>query len=315
VKRAEYSTYGKPEVIQVQEVPKPEVSKKEILVKVMASSMNAIDWKNRQGKFRLVSGLLQPGTKQGFDIAGIVENIGAGISDIQIGDRVIAQLGNFQGGAFAEYAVLKADQYCLAPPEISFQELAGIPMAATTAWQALFENAHLISGASVLINGGSSGVGHYAIQIAAAYGATITTVSSKKNFEFCKELGASTLIDYQTEDFTKQKTQYDIIFDVVNNKSLKQVMHIMKESGVYIGTTPTPALLLSILKSKFALKKAKLVAVNPNQKALRDLCRLLKEGKLQTKIDKIFALSEVIEAHRYSELSRTCGKVIIQAPQ
>ena len=128
----------------VNEVNKPTPSKNEVLVKVIASSINAIDWKNRQGRFRLFSGLIKPKIKQGFDVAGLVEYTGNGISDIQIGDRVIGQLGNLQGGAFSQYVLLKKNQYYLAPPEVSFLELAGIPMAATTAWQALFENAHLV---------------------------------------------------------------------------------------------------------------------------------------------------------------------------
>lgn len=312
MKQVEYFKYGEPEVLRVNEVSKPKPSKDEILVKVMASSMNAIDWKNRQGRFRHVSGLLKPRTKQGFDIAGLVEDTGYAISDIQTGDRVIGQLGNLQGGAFAQYVALKNNQYCIAPPEISFLQLAGIPMAATTAWQALFENARLVPGAHILINGGSSGVGHYAIQIAKAYGAMVTAICSGKNFEFCRALGADTLIDYQKEDFTNRETQYDIIFDVMNNKSLEQVKQIMKQDAVYIGTTPTPTLLWSILKSSLTSKKSKFVAVKPNTKALTDICRLMKEDKLKTKIDKIFSLSEIIEAHRYSELSRSCGKVIIQ---
>lgn len=312
MKRVEYFKYGGPEVLRVIEVSRPKPSKGEVLVKVMASSINAIDWKNRQGRFRYVSGFVRPRTKQGFDVAGLVEAVGSGISDIQIGDRVIGQLGSFQGGGFAEYVVLKNSQYCLAPPEISFLELAGVPLAATTAWQALFENAHLVSGVHVLINGGSGGVGHYAIQIAKAYGATVTAVCSGKNFEFCRALGADILIDYQKEDFTDKDAEYDIIFDVVNTKSLEHVKQVMKPDAVYIGTIPTKTLLWSILRSSRASKKAKFVSVRPNTKALRDICRLIQEGRLKTKIDKIFSLSEVVEAHRYSELSRTRGKVIIR---
>ncbi len=312
MKQVEYIQYGEPEVLMFNEVSKPKPSKDEILVKVMASSINAVDWKNRQGRLRLVSGLLKPRVKQGFDVAGLVEDVGYGVSGIQAGDRVLGQLGNFQGGAFAEYVVLKGNQYRLAPPEISYAELAGIPMAATTAWQALFENAHLVPGSHVLINGGSGGVGHYAIQIAKAYGAMVTAICSGKNFEFCHALGADVLIDYQKEDVINRETQYDIIFDVVNNQSMERVKRVMKPNAVYIGTTPTPALLWSILKSSFASNKAKFVAVRPNIKALADICRLMEEGKLKTIIDTTFNLSEIVEAHRYSELSQTCGKVIIQ---
>ena len=312
MKQVEYIQYGGPEVLMISEVDKPKPSKDEILVKVLASSINAVDWKNRQGRLRLVSGLLKPRVKQGFDVAGLVEDVGYGVSGIQAGDRVLGQLGNFQGGAFAQYVVLKNKQYCPAPPEISFAELAGIPMAGTTAWQALFENAHLVPDSHVLINGGSSGVGHYAIQIAKAYGATVTAICSGKNVEFCRALGADVLIDYQKEDFINREAQYDIIFDVVNNQSMERVKRVMKPNAAYIGTTPTSAQLWSILKSSFASKKAKAVVVRPNTKALADICRLMEEGTLKTKIDKIFNLSEIIEAHRYSELSQTCGKAIVQ---
>lgn len=311
MKRVEYFEYGGPEVVKVVEVDKPRPSKGEILVKVVASSINAVDWKNRQGRFRFMSGLFKPRTKQGFDVAGIVEDTGDDVSDIRIGERVIGQLGNLQGGAFAEYVVLKKKQFYRAPCRFSFHELAGIPMAATTAWQAMFENAHLKSAAHVLVNGASSGVGHYAIQIAKAYGAHVAVVCSGKNFDFCRSLGADTLIDYQNEDFARREARYDIIFDVVNNRSLAQVKHIMNRNAIYIGTTPTVTLLWSVLKTSFGSKNAKFVAVRPNTTALQDIHRLVEEGKLRTKIDRIFELSEIAEAHRYSESSRTCGKVII----
>lgn len=312
MKRVEYFEYGGPDVLRVAEVDKPRASKGEILVKVAASSINAVDWKNRHGRFRVMSGLFRPRTRQGFDVAGVVEEAGVGVSDIRVGERVIGQLGNLQGGAFAEYVVLRKNQFCRAPSRRSFHELAGIPMAATTAWQAMFENAHLKSGARVLINGGSSGVGHYAIQIAKAYGADVAAVCSGRNFDFCRSLGADTLIDYRREDFAAKSAQYDIIFDVVNNRSFAQVKQIMNRDGIYVGTTPTATLLWSVLRTGFGSQRAKFVAVRPNPTALLDIRRLVEEGKLLTKIDRIFELSEIRAAHRYGETSRTRGKVIIQ---
>jgi len=275
MKRVEYIKYGESDVLSICSVDIPNPSKNEILVKVMASSMNAIDWKNRQGRFRFVTGLLKPKTKQGFDVAGVVHEIGDDISDINVGSKVMGQMGNFDGGAFAQYVILKKNQYIEAPSRISFSELAGVPMAATTAWQALFENAKLSAESNVLINGGSTGVGHYAIQIAKAFGANVTAICSEKNLDFCRSLGADTLIDYNKLDFTKENINYDIIFDIVNNKSLKKVRHIMKNNSVYIGTTPTLTLLWSILISSFSLKKAKFVAVQPSKNALHDITRLM----------------------------------------
>lgn len=311
MKKVSYKKYGNSQVLKINDVDIPVPTKNEILVKVMASSINAIDWKNRKGRFRLVTGLIKPRVQQGFDISGIVEKVGSNISDIHRGSRIIGQLNNFKGGAFAEYAILKKGQYIEAPSKIPFLNLAGLPMAATTAWQALLKNANLKENSMVLINGGSSGVGHYAIQIAKAYGAKVTAVCSTKNLEFCYSLGADYCIDYTKSDFTKQKIKYDIIFDVVNNKSLKNVRNVLQRKGIYIGTTPTLQLLTSILFSMFSGKKAQFVAVQPDIKALKDILNLVLKKKLDTIIDKTFPIDKIVEAHDYSEQSRTVGKVII----
>jgi len=311
MKKVTYSKYGNPTVLEITDVDIPKFKKNEILVKVIASSINAIDWKNRQGRFWFVTGWFKPRVQQGFDIAGIVEKVGSNLSEIKKGSRIIGQLGNLEGGAFAEYARLKNGQFIEAPSEIPFIKLAGLPMAATTAWQALLKNGNLKENSKVLINGGSSGVGHYAIQIARGYGANVTAVCSTRNLKFCRSLGADHCIDYKKMDFTEQNMKYDIIFDVVNNKSLKEVRRVMKKNGVYIGTTPTLRLITDIICTVFSGKKAKFVAVKPDARALKDICNLMSKKKLDTTIDKTFPVEQIIEAHEYSEQSRTAGKVII----
>ncbi len=311
MKKVSYTKYGASNVLKISDVGIPKPAKNEILVKVMASSINAIDWKNRKGRFRILTGFFKPRVEQGFDIAGIVKEVGSGISDIKKGSRILGQLDNFKGGAFAQYTILKKGQFIEAPLKIPFAKLAGLPMAATTAWQALLKNANLRHNSMVLINGGSSGVGHYAIQIAKAYGAKVTAVCSTKNLEFCYSLGADNCIDYTKSDFTKQEIKYDIIFDVVNNKSLKEVRNVLQKNGVYIGTTPTVRLLTGILFSMFTGKKAKFVAVQPDMEALKDILNLMRKKKLDTIIDKTFRIDKIIEAHDYSEQSRTVGKVIL----
>lgn len=312
MKKVTYFKYGTPEVLQLIKANIPSPGGNEILVKVISSSLNAIDWKNRQGRFRFVTGWFKPKVQQGFDVSGLVEAIGHNVSDIAVGSRILGQLGNFKGGAFAEYVILRKGEYIKAPDNISFSELAGIPMAATTAWQALHTSANIKANSEVLINGGSSGVGHYAIQIAKAYGANVTAVCSKKNIKFCQSLGADLCIDYAQTDFTKELKKYDIIFDVVNNRNLKEVKNVMKGRSIYIGTTPTLTLLVSILKSRFSKKQSKFVAVNPNTKALNDIVTLVNAGKVKTMIDKVFPIEKIQDANKYSELSRTIGKVIIE---
>jgi len=309
MKEVAYLKYGAAEELKVIDQPKPVMKgKDEILVKVISSSLNAIDWKNRKGKFRIISGLFRPKTKQGFDIVGVVVDKSENNTEFNIGDKVIGQLGNRKGGALSEYVILGVTQAVKVSEHLPNEQLAGLAMAGTTAWQAFFENAKLKKGDKVLINGGSSGVGHVEIQIAKAYGANVTTVSSSRNLDFCRKLGADRTIDYTKEDFTKLDAKFDIIFDVVFNSSLKEVKNILKPSGVYIGTTPSPKLVLDIILTK----KAKFVAVRPNKKALVDLVRLMDEGLLSINVDKIYNLDQIVEAHKYIEKSRTKGKVIIK---
>ena len=309
MKQVAYRKYGDANVLKIINVQKPKIKKDNtILVRVKYSSLNAIDWKNRKGDFRFVSGIFKPRTKQGFDVFGVIVEKSDNLTEYKIGDKIIGQLDNFSGGAFSEYVTLSTNQFIKAPTNIPDEQLGGLGMVGVTAWQALFEKASLKSGDKVLINGGSSGVGHMAIQIAKAYDAEVTSVSSKSNLGFCKELGAEYTIDYATEDFTKSKNKYDIIFDVVFNSSLSKVKNILKPNGIYIGTTPS----LELIKDILFTKRAKFVAVRPNKKALSDLARLIINNSLLIKIDKTFNLNEIIEAHKYVEKSRTVGKVIIK---
>ncbi|MDP8079983.1 NAD(P)-dependent alcohol dehydrogenase [Phocoenobacter skyensis] len=309
MKRVEYLKYGNAEELQVMDIPKPKINgKNKLLVKVLYSSLNAIDWKNRKGKFRIVSGLIKPRTKQGFDVVGIVVDKSENVTEFKVNDKIVGQLANNVGGALSEYVILTTKQVVKAPLQVPDEQLGGLSMAGTTAWQAFFENAKLKKGDKVLINGGSSGVGHIAIQIAKAYGAEVTTVSSEKNIELCKKLGAEKGIDYSKKDFTKLNEQFDIVFDVIFNSSLKKVKGILKPNGIYIGTIPTPRLLFDMIFTK----QAKFVAVRPNKKALTDLLRLMEKGLLSVNIDKIYELEDIVEAHKYMEKSKTKGKVIIR---
>ncbi len=309
MRQVNYYKYGDAEVLKVVETSQPKLKGDDkILVKVLYSSLNAIDWKNRKGHFRLVSGFIKPRTKQGFDIVGIIVAKSENVTGYEINEKVIGQLGNLTGGALSDYVLLSTKQVVKAPSNIPNEQLGGLAMAGTTAWQALFENASLKAGDKVLINGGSSGVGHLAIQIAKAYGAQVTSVSSTKNIDFCKKLGADYTIDYTQEDFTTLDAKFDIIFDVVSNSSFKKVKKILKPKGIYIGTTPTPRLLIESLLTK----QAKFVSVRPNKKALSDLSRLLEKGWLNVQIDQIYVLEEIVDAHKYMELSRARGKVIIK---
>jgi NADPH:quinone reductase-like Zn-dependent oxidoreductase len=312
MKTVTYNTYGKAEVLKVVDTPRPKLKEKEdIIVKVMYSSLNAIDWKNRKGHMRIFSGLFKPSTRQGFDFAGIILEKGPNVTQFNIGDKVLGQCHNFSGGALSQCISVKPDQLIKAPKGISDLELAGLPMAGTTAWKALVNIGKTKPGMKVLINGGSSGVGHLAIQIAKAKGAHVTSISSTKNLDFCKMLGADELIDYTKNSPLIGNQEFDIIFDVVFNLGYWRSRKILKPNGIYIGTTPTPALLMSMLLSQ----RAKFVAVQPDPSILYTLTKLMLEKKVKVHIKKVFLMEEIIQAHQFIESSRTIGKVIVKVPE
>jgi NADPH:quinone reductase-like Zn-dependent oxidoreductase len=181
-------------------------------------------------------------------------------------------------------------------------------MAGSTAWLGLFELGRLDAGQRVLINGASSGVGHYAVQLARASGAHVVAVCSERNRAFCLELGANEVIDYARRDFTEGGEPFDVVFDVVNNRSLAEVAPVLARQGVYIGTTPTPRLLWSVLTTS----RARFVAVQPRADVLDDLAQRMARGELRTHVDRVYPLDEIAKAHRYAERQRTRGKVIIE---
>lgn len=309
MKQVLYHTYGNSDVLKIEEVDRPTLkNRNSVVVKVLYSSLNAIDWKNRKGDFRMVSGILKPRTKQGFDVVGVVEECSSDITDVKPGDKVVGLQGNFEGGAFSEYVVMKANKLVKIPDEIALQQVAGLPMAGITAWLALVKLGNVLPGDHVLINGGSSGVGHLAIQIAKAYGAEVTSISSTKNIAFCKALGADHVISYQKDNFLQQPSKFDIIFDVVFTASYSKTKHLLSTKGVYIGTTPTPKMIQEMLR----FKQAKFVAVQPNKEALGDLINLMQTQRLKVKIDRKFNLHHIVEAHKYMELLRTTGKLILK---
>lgn len=298
---------GESDVLKIIDCQKPTLSGKDkILVRVLYSSLNAVDWKYRKGEFRLFAKLC--GTKLGFDVVGIIEEKSENMSEYNIGDMVVGLLPTLVGGARAEYVILAKGEFVKNDANINPIQLAGIPMAGTTAWKALSKIAQVKKGDKVLINGGSSGVGHIAIQLAKLYGAEVTSVSSAKNEEFCRRIGADYTINYETYDFSYSDKKYGIIFDVISNFSMKNIKANLAKDGIYIATVISHSLIIKMLMSR----KIKFVYVHPNTVALNELLSRAKEGKLSVNNDKIYPFSQIIKAHEYAEKSRTIGKIIIE---
>ncbi|MEO0687017.1 MAG: NAD(P)-dependent alcohol dehydrogenase [Cyanobacteria bacterium J06649_11] len=302
--------YGAADVLRYEEVEAPKIKPDELLVKVRAAGINPIDWKIRKGMLKVISGNKFP-VILGFDFAGEVLEVGSQVENFRVGDEIYGSL-SVPGGAYAEFAAVSPKVAAVKPANISFEEAAALPVAALTALQSLRDKANIQPSQTILVNGASGGVGIFAVQIAKALGAEVTGVSSSKNLDFVKSLGADFTIDYTEQDFTQNQVQYDIIFDAVGKQIFDNCKKVLKPNGVYVTTLPNLQNMVSIgLTSLFGNKKAKFILAQPNTADLIYLNELIEAGKLRVVIDRTYPLKELAAAHIYSESERARGKIVI----
>jgi len=317
-----YTKYGPPAVLQFREVAKPVPTDGQILVKIYAASANPLDWHlMRASPFlaRLAGGLRKPkDPRLGADFAGRVEAVGANVAQFQPGDEVFGA----STGAFAEYICVAESEVALKPANLSFEQAAAVPVAATTALQGLRDTGQIHTGQRVLVNGASGGVGTFAVQIARAFGTEVTGVCSTRNLDMVRSIGADHAIDYMKEDFTRTGQHYDLIYDAVGNSSVSAYRRALNPGGtcVVAGFTSLPRLfehmLIGPLRSKIGDKKVGLMGTAQiKQKDLVSLRELLEAGKVTPVIYRRYSLREVPEAIRYLEAKHARGKVVITVDQ
>ena len=304
--------YGGPEVLKLEEVEKPELKDDHILVKVMANSANPADWHIIRGKpffARFTFGLFKPKDKiPGADFAGIVEAVGKNVTHFKTGDRVFGE--SLKGGAFAEYISVPAAVCATMPVTANFSEMAAVPVAGLTALQAIVTHGKIREGETVLINGSSGGVGHFAVQVAKAYGAKVTAICSSKNMEFVKSLGADEVIAYDKENIHQHNGKYDLVADINGNLNYKDFRR-MGQRGVSVGFTSMGHMMVLLLNkavSKFPLSQFTAVA---NARDLETLALLVQSGKVKAHIEKTYSYKQIPEAIGYIEAMRTRGKVVM----
>jgi len=317
-----YTKYGSPDVLQFKEVEKPAPTDGQILVKIYAASANPKDWHlMRASPFlaRLAGGLRKPkDPRLGADFAGRVEAVGANVAQFQPGDEVFGA----STGAFAEYICVAESEVALKPANLSFEQAAAVPVAATTALQGLRDTGQIHTGQRVLVNGASGGVGTFAVQIARAFGTEVTGVCSTRNLDMVRSIGADHAIDYMKEDFTRTGQHYDLIYDAVGNSSVSAYRRALNPGGtcVVAGFTSLPRLfehmLIGPLRSKIGDKKVGLMGTAKiKQQDLVYLRELLEAGKVVPVIDRRYPLHETAEAIRYLEAKHARGKVVITVDQ
>jgi len=311
-----YERYGPPDVLQLKEVEKPTPKDNEILIKIYATSICWADNAFVRGKpfiARLSNGLLKPKhTIPGIDVAGQVEAAGRNANQFQPGDEIFGDIGASGFGAFAEYVSVPENALALKPVNITYEEAAAVPQYAVVALQGLRDKGQIQSGQKVLINGASGGVGTFAVQVAKSFGAEVTGVCSTRNLDMVHSIGADHVIDYTQEDFTQNEQRYDLILDVVTNRSILDYMRALSPKGNYVAVAFKPsALFLGPLISMTGSKKVSQLSHKPNVEDLIFMKELIEADKVVPVIDRRYPLSEVAEAVRYYGAGHPSGKVVI----
>jgi NADPH:quinone reductase-like Zn-dependent oxidoreductase len=313
--------YGVPEGVRLEEIAKPTPGDGQVLIKVRATSVNPAEWYGISGQpymIRLMNGIGAPTRpKPGFDMAGVVEAVGPNVTLFKPGDEVYGGVG----GAFAEYVVGREKGAIVKKPEnMTFEEAAGIPIAAITALQGLRDQGQVGPGKKVLINGASGGVGTYAVQIAKALGAEVTGVCSTRNVEMVRSLGADHVVDYKKENFTERKDRYDVILDNVGSQPFMDMADVMKPDGiiVVVGASkkgpflgPIKRIAWSKVTGNFIDQPIKFYIASVNKADLELLANFAREGKLKTVIDRRYPLEQTAAALEYLGEGHARGKIIV----
>lgn len=308
-------SYGGAERLQMRDLPEPRPRADEVLVRVRAAAVNPLDWKIREGELRF---LLWPSFPYvpGTDIAGEVVAVGPRVSGFEPGDAVVAFVDARRGGGYAELAATRANATALKPQSLSFAEAASLPVAGCTALQALRDLGKITTGSRVLVLGGAGGVGHFAVQIAKALGATASATCGPSNIDFVRGLGADTIIDYSREDVTRLPERYDVIFDAVAKSSFAACRDLLMPGGTYVTTLPGLGLVfwagLQTIVGLFGpAKRARLIMVRPNGNDLAFLGRLADEGKLRPEVSTVLPLDRAGAAQEASRAGHARGKIVL----
>jgi NADPH:quinone reductase-like Zn-dependent oxidoreductase len=308
-----YDKSNSPGVLTLREVKKPVPLGNEVLVKIIAVSVNAADYRSMR------MGIIPKREIFGADIAGVVEAAGKDTEKFKVGDEVFGDLASFGFGGFAEYVAVPERALALKPEDIAFEDAAAVPMASVTALQAMRDKGHIKPGQKVLIYGAGGGVGTYAVQLAKYFGAEVTAVSSTKNAELLKSLGVDHVIDYCKEDFNENGEHFDLIMAVNGNRPLSFYKRLLSPNGicVVVGGSLSQVVKTMLFGAilSFGSRKIQVLAAKPNVKDLEFIIKLVQEGKVKPVIDRRYPLQETPEAMRYLGEGHARGKVVINVIQ
>jgi len=309
MKAVRIHTYGGPEVLVYEDVARPRAAAGEVLLRVYAAGVNPADWKTRSGPAR--PGAMLP-MILGWDVSGTVEALAPDVTEFHEGDAVYGMIRFPQSGAtYAEYVAAPVAHLAHKPATIDHIHAAAVPLAGLTAWQALFEKAHLTAGQTVLILGAAGGVGHLAVQLAKSQGAYVLGTASTHNIEFLHRIGVDQAIDYTTTALESAVHNVDVVFDTVGGETREHSVRVIKPGGT----------LVSILLGRSSLEQAVAgvnvqgMLVQPNAVQLAQIAQLIDAGKVHITVDTVLPLANARKAHELSETHRTRGKIVLRVAE
>lgn len=297
--------FGGADVMHIDDVPTPQPGRGEVLIKVLAASVNPVDYKTRSGEFK-PPGMTMPATL-GRDIAGIVEGVGRDVTRISVGDDVYALLDRDHGG-YAEFVVAKADYVALMPESIDYVHAAAVPLAAITAWQGLFDHGKLRSGERVLIHGAAGGVGHFAVQFAKERGAYVVATARSEDRDVLRKLGADEVIDYRNERFEDRVNNIDLVLDLVAGDTQRRSWKSLKKGGRMVSTLQAPA----PQEGAPGGATGEAFMAKPDRRALEEIGHLIDDGKVRIIVDQTLPLESVRRAHQVMENEHVRGKLVLE---
>jgi NADPH:quinone reductase-like Zn-dependent oxidoreductase len=302
--------YGKRDALSLDDIPVPEIGPDELLVRVVAASVNPVDWKVREGYLAQMIPHRLPLTL-GWDLSGVVQAVGRDVQGWQPGDAVFSRPDLARDGSYAEFVAVRALECAHKPRTISHVEAASLPLAGITAWEAMVTTARVQAGQRVLVHAGSGGVGSLAIQILKHLGATVIATTSGRNRALVESLGADQVVDYTTTRFTEAVEPVDAVFDTLGGQVQEDSWAILRPGGIQVSIISPP----DEEKARARGLRGAFVFIGPNAPVLEQLAALVDGGKLRPIVGAEFALRDIVQAHALSESGRTVGKIVLYVGQ
>ncbi|WP_209624106.1 NADP-dependent oxidoreductase [Saccharothrix coeruleofusca] len=305
---------GGPEVLRVEEVPRPRPLPTEVLVRVRAAGVNPVDWQTRTGS-GMASVLGEPPFTVGWDVSGVVEEVGFGVTTLAPGDEVYGMPWFPRAaGAYAEYVTAPARQFARKPGTLDHEHAAAVPLAGLTAWQALVDTARVSAGDRVLVHAAAGGVGHLAVQFAKYLGAHVIGTASAPRHAWLGQLGADELVDYTSQRFEEVVRDVDVVLDTIGDRrgddTGRRSLSVLRPGGQYVSIVGVPPELAA--EAAEAGLRTHAVLVEPDGSALAAIAELIEGGRVAVEVEEVFDLAEAAEAHRHGEAGHTRGKLVLR---